>query len=419
MKIRVRQGEAKGKIAIIPSKSYAHRILLCSALSLHEVKVLGLIGSKDILTTKNALSSLGVGFKETEDGLVVTPLSYDGGEKTVFCDESGSTLRFLLPVISALGISATVDGKEGLRKRPIKLLLDVLRSGGAIIEGDGLPVKMSGKLKAGKYVLDGSQSSQNLTGLMYALSLLDEPSEIILMNKLVSVGYVDITLDVMRSFGACIDKTDSGYTVYPSKFSGVDTAYVEGDYSSASFLMALGVLAGEVEITGLNAHSKQGDRAMIDVLRSMGADIEVSDSVICRKSDLRAIDLDATDIPDLIPVIAVCCAFSDGVSRIRGVDRLKIKESDRLQAICDMLDNFGVKHSDEPDTLYIYGGRVEGCRGTLKGYNDHRIVMSAAVMATVAGDATIDDMEAINKSYPTFFEDLKVLGGENIAEVLG
>lgn len=418
MKIKVKKGEAHGKIAVIPSKSYAHRILLCSALSEKEVKVCGLIDSKDILATKNALLALGASFKEVEGGLLVTPLSYDGSEKRVFCDESGSTLRFLLPVISALGINAVVDGKDGLRRRPIKLLLDVLRSGGAVIEGDSLPVNMSGRLTAGKYILDGSQSSQNLTGLMYALTLLDKPSEIVLTNGLVSVGYVDISLDVMRNFGARIDKTDSGYIVYPSSFSGVDDVTVEGDYSSASFLMALGALTGEVEVTGLNPQSKQGDKAMIDVLTKMGADIEQGDSVICKKSALKAIKLDATDIPDLIPIIAVCCAFSDGVSEIKGVDRLKIKESDRLRAICDMLDNFGVGHRYEANTLYVYGGKVEKSTGVINGYNDHRIVMSASVMAMAVGEAVIEDMEAINKSYPTFFEDLKVLGGDNIAEVL-
>ena len=418
MEVKVKKGEARGKIAIIPSKSYAHRILLCSALSNSEVKISGLIDSKDIIATKNALKALGTSFKEVEDGLVVTPLNYDGGEKTVFCGESGSTLRFLLPVISALGINAVVDGKEGLRRRPIKLLLDVLRSGGAVIEGDSLPIKMSGKLTSGRYILDGSQSSQNLTGLMYALTLLDEPSEIVLKNGLVSVGYVDISLDVMRRFGARITKTESGYIVYPSRFSGVKSIDVEGDYSSASFLMALGALTGEVEITGLNPNSKQGDKAMIDILKKMGATIKLTDSVICKQSALKAIKLDATDIPDLIPIIAVCCACCEGVSEIKGVDRLKIKESDRLKAICDMLTDFGVIHYYSNDALYVYGGTKRSVKKTIKGYNDHRIVMSASVMATAVGDAIIDDMEAINKSYPTFFEHLKVLGGEDIAEVL-
>lgn len=418
MEVKIKKGEAHGKISIIPSKSYAHRILLCSALSDDEVEVKGLIDSKDILATKNALKSLGVGFKEVEDGVLVTPISCDGGEKSVFCDESGSTLRFLIPVISALGINAVVDGKEGLRRRPIKLLLDVLRSGGAVIEGDSLPIKIGGKLKPEKYILDASQSSQNLTGLIYGLSLLDKPSEIVLTKGLVSVGYVDITLDVLRRFGARVEVTDNGYMVYPSRFSGVKSIAVEGDYSSASFLMALGVLTGNVEIIGLNPNSKQGDKAMVDILKQMGANIEQRESVICKKSALKAISLDATNIPDLIPIIAVCCACADGISQIAGVDRLKIKESDRLKAVCDMLTDFGVIHYYSNDTLYVYGGTKRSVKKVVKGYNDHRIVMSASVMATALGEAVIDDMDAIKKSYPTFFEDLKVLGGNSIAEVL-
>lgn len=417
MEVKVKKGNTKGKIAVIPSKSYAHRILLCSALSDQKTRVKGLIDSKDILATINALKSIGAEFGHLGDEVIVSPITRVDVAK-VFCDESGSTLRFLLPVISALGLQCEVDGKEGLRKRPIKLLLDVLRSNGAKIEGDSLPIKMSGSLKSGKFIIDGSQSSQNLTGLMYALTLLDKPSEIVVKGVQVSTGYIDITLEVMRSFGARIEKTDTGYMVYPTTLKRDGVVEVEGDYSSASFLFALGALTGEVEVVGLNKHSKQGDKEMIDVLKGMGADIEFNDTVVVKKSKLHPIELDATDIPDLIPIISVCCAFADGVSRIKGVDRLKIKESDRLQAIIDMLGNFGIKTSYERDVLYVYGGNPSKPSVTINGYNDHRIVMSASVFATAVGETVIKDMEAIRKSYPTFFEDLNALGGDNIAEVL-
>ena len=415
MKIEVKKGKAQGKLSVIPSKSYAHRILIASALSDSNVTLKGLIDSKDVLATTGALGSLGARFTWANDECIVTPIKKTGGVKNVFCEESGSTLRFLLPIISALGLEAIVDGKEGLRKRPIKLLLDVLRQGGAIIEGDSLPIKMSGRLTGNVYTLDGSQSSQNLTGLLFALTLLDKPSKIILTNGLVSVGYVDITLEVLKEFGANIVKDIGGYTVYPSKLSMEDAVKVEGDYSSAAFLMALGVLTGEVEIDGLRVDSMQGDKAMIEVLKSMGSDVVVKDDrVICKKSKLSPITLDATDIPDLIPIICVCCSFSNGVSRIRGVDRLKIKESDRLTAICDMLDNFGVGYEYSDDTLSIFGGKVNECKGDINGYNDHRIVMSGAVMGFASSGAVITDCEAINKSYPTFFEDLRKLGGKTI-----
>lgn len=415
MNIEVKKGKAEGTLSVIPSKSYAHRILIASALGDKAVCVRGLIDSKDIIATIEALKSLGASFTPLDNGVLVKPIKRTDGVKRVFCDESGSTLRFLLPIISALGIDAIVDGKEGLRNRPIKLLLDVLRQGGAIIEGDSLPIKMSGRLTPGRYILDGSQSSQNLTGLLYALTLLDAPSKILLTNGLVSVGYVDITLEVLKQFGANIVKDSDGYTVYPSRLNMVDEAYVEGDYSSAAFLMALGVLTGAVTIMGLRPDSKQGDKAMIEVIRSMGGDIVVDgEKVVCKRSELRPINLDATDIPDLIPIISVCCSYANGISKIKGVDRLKIKESDRLTAIRDMLDNFGVKHEYENDTLTIFGGEVHECSGEIKGYNDHRIVMSGAVMGFASQGALITDKEAIKKSYPTFFEDLEKLGGKTI-----
>ena len=419
MNILVKKSDIQGNIRVIPSKSYAHRILILSALGNSTVTVNNLIYSKDILATINALVSLGAKIDLLGDSVKVEPIVVDSEQKSVFCDESGSTLRFLLPIISALGLTATVDGKQGLRNRPIKLLLDILREHGVIVSADSLPLTLSGKLKAGTFVIDGSQSSQNLTGLMIALSLLDEPSEIIIKNGLVSVGYIDITLEVMKLFGANIVKTEEGFIVNPATFSVQDNISVEGDYSSASFLLALGALCGDIAISGLKLDSNQGDRAIVDILAKMGADISAGDTITVKKSNLKAIDIVATDIPDLIPIIAVCCSRAKGVSSIKGVDRLKIKESDRLLAVCDMLTDFGVIHYYAKDTLYIYGGTQKAPTRPIKGYNDHRIVMSASVMAVALGQGEITDCEAISKSYPNFFEDLKVLGGDEIAQVLG
>ncbi len=419
MNILVKKSDIQGNIRVIPSKSYAHRILILSALSKSTVTVNNLIYSKDILATINALISLGAKIDVVGDSVKVEPIVVDSEQKSVFCDESGSTLRFLLPIISALGLTATVDGKQGLRNRPIKLLLDLLVEHGVSVSADSLPVTLSGKLKAGTYVLDGSQSSQNLTGLMIALTLLDEPSEIIIKNGLVSVGYVDITLEVMKLFGANVEQTDKGYIINPTTFNVCDDISVEGDYSSASFLMALGALCGDIAISGLKLDSMQGDRAIVDILAKMGADISIGDTITVKKSDLKAIDIVATDIPDLIPIIAVCCARAKGVSSIKGVNRLKIKESDRLKAVCDMLTDFGVIHYYARDTLYIYGGTQKAPTRPIKGYNDHRIVMSASVMAVATSMAEITDSEAVEKSYPNFFEDLRALGGDEIAQVLG
>ena len=221
MKVRTFPNQIKGEITVPPSKSYAHRILLCATFSRDKVKVGNLILNEDISATMDALRALGAGFEKVGAGeYIVTPVDrkkVEGKEVSVFARESGSTLRFLLPVLSALGAKATVDGKEGLRKRPIKLLLDILRAHGIEVEGDSLPVKLSGKLEVGEYVVDASQSSQNVTGLLCALSLLDGKSQIKLEGERVSVGYIDITLDVLQSFGADIKKREYGYDVVGAK----------------------------------------------------------------------------------------------------------------------------------------------------------------------------------------------------------
>ena len=425
MKVRTFPNQIKGEITVPPSKSYAHRILLCATFSRDKVKVGNLILNEDISATMDVLRALGAEFEKVGEGeYIVTPVDrkkVDGKEVSVFARESGSTLRFLLPVLSALGAKATVDGKEGLRKRPIKLLLDVLRAHGIEVGGDSLPVKLSGKLEAGEYVVDASQSSQNVTGLLCALSLLDGKSQIKLEGERVSVGYIDITLDVLQSFGADIKKTEYGYDVVGAKKLEREYVCVEGDYSSSAFLFALGALSGEVKVKGLNPNSLQGDRAIISVLQNMGAKIEIlSDGVKIEKSDLKGLSIDATDIPDLIPIIAVCCACASGESEIKGVDRLKIKESDRLKAVQDIMDAFGVGHEYSENVLKIYGGGAKTLpMGEISGYNDHRIVMIAVVMAIANGmNCTVTDAQAIEKSYPAFFEDLEKLGGKGIVELL-
>lgn len=423
MKVKICQRPIRGEVKIAPSKSYAHRILLCSALA-HEKFVVGnLVFNDDILATMRVLEELGAKFdKIGENAYSVTPIdrkNMGDREYKIFANESGSTLRFILPIISALGINAVVDGKEGLRKRPVKLLLDVLREKGAEIEGDQLPVKASGKIGCGVYEIDASQSSQNVTGLLYALSLLDGDSEIVFQNQLVSKGYIDISLDVLRSFGAKIEEKENGFIVRGTEFSGKSTE-VEGDYSSAGFPLVLGALCGDILVKGLNEQSLQGDRAVLSVLKQMGADIKWCEGgVKVKKSLLHAVDVDATNIPDLIPIIAVACASAKGKSAISGVDRLKIKESDRLSAVCEILTRFDVKHYYAHDTLYIYGREDKRyVSGEIVGHNDHRIVMSAVVMSIACkSDITVTDAQAVAKSYPGFYDDMKKLGGEDIVEL--
>ncbi len=425
MKVKVLPNSISGVIKIPPSKSYAHRILICACLSSEECVVQNLVLNNDIVATMNVLKEIGAKIVNIgENEYKITPIDKKlvyGKTVNLFADESGSTLRFIIPIVSALGLNAVVDGKAGLRARPIKLLLDVLRSHGAVIEGDSLPIKMSGKIGPGTIEVDSTQSSQNITGLLFALTLLDGESRLVTIGEKVSKGYLDVTLSVMNAFGVKISENSNGYLVSGQSYVAPEKISVEGDYSSAGFITVLGVLCGKTVIQGLNENSKQGDRKIIEVLQSMGGKVHwEKGELVSEKSELKGVFVDGTDIPDLLPIISVCCAFCDGVSKIKGVDRLKIKESDRLLAVRELLDKFGVKNEYEDNTLIITGssGKLT-LDSELDGFNDHRMVMSAVVMAIRANaKAVVTTAQAVDKSYPAFFEDLKKMGGEKIVELL-
>jgi len=423
MKVKVVPNSISGEILANPSKSYAHRVILCAALANGKSRVDNLVFCDDVRTTVDIVEKLGAKVEKIGNRLFeITPIDREclrEKEVELFANESGSTLRFILPILCALGVKAVVDGKDGLRKRPLNLLVDCLNRYGAKIKGDRLPVITGGKLTPAVYEIDAGQSSQNLTGLLYALSLLDAKSELVLKNETVSKGYIDITLSVLSDFGANIEKTERGFVVYPAEFKPLDTS-IEGDYSSLAFPVALAATAGKVKVSGMNPDSLQGDRAILDVLTKMGAKISwQKDAVTVEKSPLSAVELDGRDIPDLLPIVAVLCARAQGISKIYGVDRLKIKESNRISAICDLLRMFDVKHFYANDCLTIYG-RMDKKEplGEINGYNDHRIVMSGVVMAIAFGsEITVTDARAVDKSYPHFFEDMITLGGEKIVEL--
>lgn len=423
MKVKVTPNLIDGEILANPSKSYAHRVILCASLAKGKSTIDNLVLCDDVRATIDIVQKLGAKVERIGDRRYeITPIDRDGlkgKEFELFANESGSTLRFILPILCALGVKAVVDGKDGLRKRPLGLLVGCLNRYGADIKEDRLPLKTSGKLLPSTYEIDAGQSSQNLTGLLYALSLLDEQSELVLKNETVSKGYIDITLSVLRDFGANIEETENGFRVYPTEFKPLVTS-IEGDYSSLAFPLALAVTTGRVKVFGMNPHSLQGDRAILDILCMMGAKISWdNDSVFVEKSELKAIELDGRDIPDLLPIVAVLCAKAKGISKIYGVDRLKIKESNRISAICDLLSQFDVKHYYANDCLTVYGRRdPKEPLGEVKGYNDHRIVMSGVVMALGFNtEITVTDARAVDKSYPHFYEDMERLGGDKIVEL--
>jgi 3-phosphoshikimate 1-carboxyvinyltransferase len=284
---------------------------------------------------------------------------------------------------------------------------------------EGFPIEVSGQLTAGEFVIDGGISSQFISGLLFSLPRLSGDSRIVIKGAAASAGYIDMTLDALRRFGIEIRETDYGYFAAGGQtYTAPKTvAEAEGDWSGAAFFLAAGALCGDVTVHGLNPVSRQGDRAIEDVLRRMGADIEVhlgAEGIRAAKRPcpLKALEYNAAHTPDLVPIIAVLCGAAQGVSRIYGVERLRLKESDRLAAVIELLTALGVRARYDGGGLTIEGlgaaGRFRG--GALNGHDDHRMVMSAAVAACAAeGECVISGAGAVGKSYPRFFEELSAL----------
>lgn len=320
----------------------------------------------------------------------------------------------MIPVAAALGKSVTFTGAGRLPRRPLDAFATLLPQHGVQVQTDGgLPFSITGKLRPGQYEIAGNVSSQYLTGLLLALPLLDGDSAVLLTTELESKPYIDITLQVMAAFGVQVRPTDFGYLVRGNQqYKPVDFT-VESDWSHAAFFMAAGTVGQEIEIAGLNPASTQGDKAVCAMMERFGARVEVRDRIVrCCGGELCPAEIDARDIPDMVPALAVTAAFAKGTTRITGAGRLRFKESDRLQSVALNLRAMGVQVEELPDGLVIHGtGAVQG--GTVDGCNDHRIVMAFSVAAAyAAGDSVIKQAESINKTYPAFFEDFCALGGK-------
>lgn len=389
-----------GRISVPPSKSAAHRAVICSALADGpDIFPAGICLSDDITATNLAMKAI---------------QNRHGDKKIrIDCGESGSTLRFLIPVAAALGLNAEFIGRGRLPERPIGVYLDCLPSHGVQFKTEsGLPLVIDGQLTPGKFILPGNVSSQFITGLLFALPLLNGDSELTLSSPLESAGYVDMTSAIMRDFGVTVNTIENGWRIAGHQSYQPRGYIVERDWSQAAFFMAAGALGGKLALEGLNPNSCQGDRAAEKLFQAFGAKTQWNDSILSvTPHSLNGIEIDASQIPDLVPVLAVTAALSKGRTRIYNAQRLRIKESDRLSAMADGLTRLGGKVQQTDDGLLIDGvTRLHG--GVVEGYSDHRIVMAFAIAALNAdGCVTISDAQSIQKSYPTFFEDYNQLGG--------
>lgn len=415
MEIKV-HGTLKGEVTPPPSKSQAHRLLICAALAVEPCSIVCNSVNDDIMATMRCLNALGARITFSSGVFDVQPIELVKGG-TLDCGESGSTLRFLMSVAAVLGADATFTGAGKLPQRPMGALTDVLAAHGMAFErhtADELPVTCSGTLQGGKFTLPGNISSQYLTGLLFALPLATVDSEIEVTGGLTSASYIDMTIDALRTAGISVERRNNIFTIKGNQqYRMPERVVVEGDWSSAAFWVVAGVIGKQpVTVCGMNNESLQGDSAIVDHLRSMGAFITVEDDrVVAMPSHLFGAELDCMDTPDLVPVLSVAAAVAQGTTTFINVGRLRFKESDRLAAMKSVLASFGITSSVGEDTFTVYGGEPVALT-PVESFGDHRIAMSAAILSTVAKEiTTINGSGCVAKSYPSFFEDFAVLGG--------
>lgn len=412
MDIELSLKDMHGTVDAIASKSDAHRILIAAALSDSECKLILNSTSNDIEATSACLESAGAKIEKDGTNLTVTPIK-KAADKAVFdCGESGSTIRFLIPVAAALGINCIFTGSGRLPERPQTPILNALAENGITVSPDGeFPIKLSGKLHSGVFTLPGNVSSQFVTGLIFALPLLDGDSEIRLIPPIESKPYINMTVATVKKFGIEIEEKGNSYFVKGNqKYISPKEIKVDGDWSNGAFFAVAGALS-DITINGLFPDSLQGDKIIADIVRKMGADVtQTASAVTVKKNKLNAIEIDVANTPDLVPVIAALATFADGTTTITNAARLRIKESDRLKTVTQLITAAGGDITELPDGLIINGGKKLKDEFSFDGCNDHRIVMAAAVLS-FASKVTITNAQAINKSYPDFIRDVQKLGG--------
>ena len=401
--------EIAAEVRAIPSKSEAHRLLIAAPLAdVPTNVVLNGFTSADIEATVRCIKALGAIVLPLKEGLRVVPGKTPVSERVFDCGESGSTLRFMLPVAAAyLRNGAVFIGAGRLPNRPLGELCDGLRANGCDISANSVPLTLTGRLTGGEFMLPGNVSSQYITGLLLALPITPQGGSIRLTSQLESSDYVSMTLRVLERFGIIVEVLTDGWKVPGGQtYHSPDECVVEGDWSNAATLLCAGAINGAVTLNGLNVSSAQGDRRIVEFLGDFGAEVTTTGaSVTVSSRSLHGVTLDISENPDLFPVLAVVAAAAEGRTVLTNAGRVRLKECDRLAGMAEMLSAVGAKVTETADSLIIEGGKpLHGSRVNV--HNDHRLVMAAALLSQVAkADIEVDDMEAVNKSYPGFVED--------------
>ena len=412
MNIAVRPGPLRGRVEIPASKSVAHRAMIAAALADRPTQIVLNAVNDDLTATAACLNALGAACERTDFGYRIVPVAQEKNAcgaaenasgatdlceiasfPTLDCGESGSTLRFLLPVAAALGREARFVGHGRLPERPHDVLLDAMAEHGATADARRLPLQLHGRLRGGTFALPGNVSSQYITGLLMALPLCAGDSVIRLTTRLESAPYVNLTLRALADFGIRAETLPDGWRIPGGqRYRSPGRVVVEGDWSGAAFWLAANALGSRVECGNLDEASAQGDRAIRPLLNRLGSEIDVS------------------ECPDLLPALAVAAAGFPGRTALVGAARLRLKESDRLASVAALLRALGCAVDEGAESLTIHGGApLTG--GTVDGCGDHRIVMAAA-----SSPVTILGAQAVAKSYPDFFRDFEALGGNLIVQ---
>ena len=391
MDLTIYPRKLSGTIRAIPSKSQAHRLLICAAFSDAPTKICCPETNQDIEATAGCLRALGTEIDRTADGYYVIPAVTIPNSIEMDCCESGSTLRFILPIVCALGIETTIHMSGRLPYRPLSPLWEELeRMGCSLSRPTESTIHTSGQLTPGSYTIAGNVSSQFISGLLFALSLINGESQLNVTGKTESKSYITMTQRALSIFG--VDTSD--YHVTGSMpFHSPNEITVEGDWSNGAFFLTAAALGNDLYVKNLDKDSPQGDRAITDIL-AMDSDLP---------------EISAANIPDLIPILAVYFAAKNG-AQFTEIARLRLKESDRVETVIQLLQSLGIRAEATDNTLRVYSGKFTS--GIVNAYGDHRIAMTAAIAATMAdGPVTILGAECVAKSYPTFWEVYQQLGG--------
>lgn len=416
MQIKVIPSSISGTVTIPASKSMTHRAIICASLAQGTSRIDNITYSKDIDATISCMEALGASIQTFPTHCIVNGcnITHISTDTTLDCGESGSTMRFLIPLAAITKAQITMKGHGRLLQRPMNVYHKIFDEQGLTLKQNGA-LKVKGPLHSDTFYIQGNISSQFITGLMLALPLLDDDSTLEIIPPFESKSYVDLTVQMLETFGIKILEEDTTrYRIPGNQSYQAGNITIEGDYSQLAFFAVLGAIQNKLTVQNADPSSRQGDRVILDFIQKAGSDIRVSNAIEIRSAPLKATTIDIADCPDLGPILCVLASFSSGTTHIIHAKRLRMKESDRIEAMETELKKWGVQIVSTDDTITITGkDAYPRIHGEINGHNDHRIVMAMTVFGLCAqSECIINDAQSITKSYPAFFEDIRRLGGK-------